>query len=749
MNVQFIYVNAVAFLRTGITNKPLQLQLKGSSPFFSLLRSVSTTTTSPITVKKPQANEGRVCSALILTVLKSHGFSDEHIERLIQKHRLGLNDNDKVLEKTLVYFREMGFSRTDIVTLLLSMPRMMRMDVNNQIVRNFKMLVPIIGSKDDVFKAALKRPALLLRGIAIDGECDGQASICSILKTHGFSDEHIKTIVLRCPEVLNVDSTKSQIIPNLKTLSLITVNSKDDTVTAVLKAPNLIIGNTALTLVLLKSHGFSIEQIRKLFKKCPSVFAKKTRTLEEKLVYFRRKGFSSTATGTLFSSDPQILRTSINNRINPNLVILGSILGSKKKLVKAVLKVPRVIMSDLNSTLLPNIEILKKKGLRGDMFSDFLNMKSRMLFRKPALLEKWIGMVNGLGFDLSSDRFRFVAALSVLGSNSTDSLERKKKLLMSLGFTDDDVTTLFKNNPYVFEAADGTMRDRVSFFMDKLHFSTPVIAAHPNLLMFNLERRIIPRCAVFNLLVSRGTRKMKMSEVELFMVSDEKFANTYVRPYLDELPELVDALEGRVKFEGLELSCYGEANLESLRDHLVPRASVKRLIKKYPNVMKVNPSHFASVVRGLKKLGLYLSSDKFVDALGILGSLSDQTSKMKFSLYRSFGWSEDDIHAALVRQPLFVGVPDKEIKRKVHVLRDRFGWTPLSISENPTILLLDLEKRIIPRCSVLKLLVSTKTARIKNRPQFFTMSDRQFFKTYINKFQNKVPQLLELYHRLT
>lgn len=747
MNFQFIYRNVAASLRTGIINKPLQHN--GTSPFFHLLRSVSITTNPPITVAKTRTKKKRVFSALILTVLKSQGYSDEHIERLIRRHPLGLNGDAKVLEQTLVYFREMGFSRTDIVVLLLSMPQIMRMDVNNQIVRNFKMLLPIVGSKDDIFKTALKKPALILRSIAIDGECDSQASICSILKSHGFSDEHIKIIVLKYPKVLNVDITKSQIMPNLNALALI-AKSKDDIVKAVLKTPNLIIGNTALTVSLLKSYGFSEESIKKLFRKCPSVFARKNKTLEEKLVYFREMGFSSTATGTLFSSDPQILRTSIKNRINPNLAILGSMLGSKDKVVKAVLKVPRVIMNDLNSTLLPNIEILKKNGLGGDMFSDFLNIKSRILFRKPALLEKWIGLVNGLGFDIMSERYKIVAALGVLGSNSTDSLERKTKMLMSLGFTDNDVITLFKNSPYVLEVGDDTMRERVKFFMDKLHFSPSVIAAHPILLTLSLKRRIIPRCAVFNLLVSRGIKKMKMREIVLFVVSDEKFVNTYVRRYLNELPELTDALEGKVKFEGLELSCYGQPNLENLRDHFVPRTSVMKLIKKYPNVIKVNPSHLVSVVRGLKTLGFDFSSDKFVDALGILGALSDQTSKMKFSLYRSFGWSEDDIHTALVNQPLFVGVPDREIERKVHVLRDRFGWTPLQISQNPTILLLDLEKCIIPRCSVFKLLVSAKTTGIKDHPQesFLTMSDRRFFKTYINKFQNKVPQLLELYQRL-
>ncbi|KAK1588153.1 hypothetical protein Q3G72_020304 [Acer saccharum] len=74
------------------------------------------------------------------------------------------------------------------------------------------------------------------------------------------------------------------------------------------------------------------------------------------------------------------------------------------------------------------------------------------------------------------------------------------------------------------------------------------------------------------------------------------------------------------------------------------------------------------------------------------------------------------------------------------------GRKPSAVVQVPTILNLNLEKRIIPRCSVIR--VSVLKGLINKEIHLSTVlvnCDERFLDTFVTKYQNEAPQLLDIF----
>ena len=89
---------------------------------------------------------------------------------------------------------------------------------------------------------------------------------------------------------------------------------------------------------------------------------------------------------------------------------------------------------------------------------------------------------------------------------------------------------------------------------------------------------------------------------------------------------------------------------------------------------------------------------------------------------------------------------EERITKAMDFLVNRMGWPSEHISRNPIVLLFSLEKRTIPRCSVFQILLSK--GLVKKDSALFTIlrpKEKDFLENYVTKFQQNIPQLLEVY----
>jgi mTERF domain-containing protein len=183
-------------------------------------------------------------------------------------------------------------------------------------------------------------------------------------------------------------------------------------------------------------------------------------------------------------------------------------------------------------------------------------------------------------------------------------------------------------------------------------------------------------------------------------------------------------------------------NISMLISHGVPQSLALKLFFSRPNPLLMSTCRFSEIVSEVMKLGFDPNGPQFLIAIRYK-AMSKTLWDRKVEAYKSFGWSEDEIFSALKRQPLFMIVSEKKIKKSMGFFVNKLKMRPSLIPKNHILLRYSLEKRIIPRCSVLQLLISKRLIKEDTSLfQMLAMTENKFVEKLVCKYQNEVPDVV-------
>ncbi|KAF9591448.1 hypothetical protein IFM89_004146 [Coptis chinensis] len=186
-----------------------------------------------------------------------------------------------------------------------------------------------------------------------------------------------------------------------------------------------------------------------------------------------------------------------------------------------------------------------------------------------------------------------------------------------------------------------------------------------------------------------------------------------------------------------------------LRTHGVPDSNISKLLL-LSGCSFLRTDSFIKNVKETKKREFDPSKVVFVMAVHVLSCLSKSSWEAKCGIYKRWGWSEKEISSAFTLQPTCMGLSEKNIMSTMEFLVNKMGFDPLLISKTPVVLSYSLEKRTIPRLSVIQVLVSNGI--VKEDYKIMTlvnMSEKDFLRKYVTEFEGKVPELLSVYQGKT
>ncbi|KAK1293803.1 hypothetical protein QJS10_CPA16g01277 [Acorus calamus] len=188
-----------------------------------------------------------------------------------------------------------------------------------------------------------------------------------------------------------------------------------------------------------------------------------------------------------------------------------------------------------------------------------------------------------------------------------------------------------------------------------------------------------------------------------------------------------------------------------LRDHGVPDSSISAMIKQQPRrFIRANPDRFTEALTKVKEMDLKPSSHLFYSAVNTILSMHESRWEEKVELYRSFGWSEDDILLAFKKRPQFMELSKDKIRGTMDFFLKEMGWGVSVVANHPSVLVRSLEKTIIPRCSVIRVLMSHGLlSKGVSLTTICNIKEEKFLEKYVIKYQMKVPQVLEAYQGKT
>lgn len=290
----------------------------------------------------------------------------------------------------------------------------------------------------------------------------------------------------------------------------------------------------------LKDFGFSTSQLDNLLKRTPRVLSfNLDLTIKPKIHILQNLGISPPDIVELLSTDPYLFSRDADNQLGRSILALKSFLGSEAQVLKVLKASTAFLKYNLDKTMVPNIELLKSYGVSEEQMQQFIVNFPRFLLYKPETMKEYITRVEKMG--LSGGSRMFLHAVRVFSSMSEESWKSKLKVFRSLGLTQEDILSAFRKSPQTFAASERKIKEVSDILIRAAKPDGKFVVRNPDLLLFSVKQRIMPRLKVVDALLERNLIKRKPRLRNLLKISCKQFCAKYVDPHSDVVGELYTA----------------------------------------------------------------------------------------------------------------------------------------------------------------------------------------------------------------
>ncbi|THF93930.1 hypothetical protein TEA_017620 [Camellia sinensis var. sinensis] len=303
---------------------------------------------------------------------------------------------------------------------------------------------------------------------------------------------------------------------------------------------------------LLTTHGFTNAQITNLVRRRPVLLlANPEKTLSPKLEFFQSIGVSRTDLARTLSSNPTLLTRSLENQIIPSYNFLKGVVQSDKKVVSALKRTSWIFLEDHKKNIVPNIAVLREDEVPESSIALLLTHFPEAIMQKHDQFREIVNEVKTMGFNPLKSTF-VLAVHAISGKGNKSIWDRCYEAYRKWGWSNDEIHLAFKKHPHCMILSEKKITRAMDFFVNKMGWNSKMIARCPVVLFFSLEKRIIPRCSVIQVLSVKGLIKKDLSLSSVLLPVEKCFLERFVTKYEEEVPELLSVYQGKLFTSPLE-----------------------------------------------------------------------------------------------------------------------------------------------------------------------------------------------------
>ncbi|XP_073300009.1 transcription termination factor MTERF8, chloroplastic-like [Primulina huaijiensis] len=315
---------------------------------------------------------------------------------------------------------------------------------------------------------------------------------------------------------------------------------------------------------------------------------------------------------------------------------------------------------------------------------------------------------------------RAVSASGKLHFDSPDKANAVLRFLEKHGFSKTQIAELVSRRPlFLLANPEKSFLPKIEFLLRSAGFSEPdmveAVVKHPAYLARSLENQLAPVYEYIEGIV--GSRKAGILLRRGSWIFDHG---------LDK--KLID-------------------NVALLRELGVPESCIEFALFHYPDVVTRKHDSFKKIVSEIEGMGFNPLKTAFVTAMhSRTGKGNIDVWERCYETYSNWGWSKDDIYMAFRKHPNCMLLSEKKISRFLDFVANKMGRDSRTIARVPYIIFYSMEKRIIPRYSVLHHLFLNGFVK-KNWSLATVMcpTEEKFLENYAIRYLKELPQLLQLY----
>ncbi|KAG5001878.1 hypothetical protein AAZX31_08G295400 [Glycine max] len=291
---------------------------------------------------------------------------------------------------------------------------------------------------------------------------------------------------------------------------------------------------------LLNKYGFEKTHLAKLAEIKPSVIAANAEnTLLPKLKFFRSIGISNADMPKILIASHHMLFRSLDKCLIPRYEILSSLLRDKGEVVRALKNAPfGFTYVDMMTHLVPNIRVLRESGVPQGSISYLLMHSGTLAYRDHSKFVEAVNTAKGFGFNPL--KRTFVVGVEVLANKSKAVWESRFEVYERCGWNREIALGAVRKFPSIVKLSEEVFIKKMSFLVKDMGCSSEDIAEYPQVVTYNLEKRIIPRFSIIKMLKSKGLLKKNLHFSAIICITEANFLEKFVINFQKDLPFLPD-----------------------------------------------------------------------------------------------------------------------------------------------------------------------------------------------------------------
>ncbi|TVU00208.1 hypothetical protein EJB05_54387, partial [Eragrostis curvula] len=257
-------------------------------------------------------------------------------------------------------------------------------------------------------------------------------------------------------------------------------------------------------------------------------------------------------------------------------------LGSFDKLLRAVRMNSALLNIDPDKATEPNMALLRQCGLNA---SDLLasNIYAPRLFTmNPERLREAVERVEELGVQRGARMFP--RALVLISLRSKEAYARRVRFLQKFGFSHDEVREILRKAPFVLSLSDQKIQGNVVFLMKDVGLDVPYIARRPVLLLYSVERRLLPRHWLLKSLKEKGLLIFEFDFYGIASKGEKLFLEKFVLPYKDLVPGLAEDYASKCSGRAVDI----RKSMRLLQKFGFSQDDVREVVRKAPFVLSLS-----------------------------------------------------------------------------------------------------------------------------------------------------------------
>jgi mTERF domain-containing protein len=157
-------------------------------------------------------------------------------------------------------------------------------------------------------------------------------------------------------------------------------------------------------------------------------------------------------------------------------------------------------------------------------------------FSKQTKFVEAVQQVMEMGFE----------AIQVLFKMKKPKLESRFELYKRWGWSKDKALAAFKRSPNCMVSSEEKITKTMNFLVNKIGSPSKHIVINAAVIKLSLEKRIIPRWSVAQILLAKGLVKNNLALGTFLKQTERKFLEHFVIRFQDDAPELLNVYEGKM-----------------------------------------------------------------------------------------------------------------------------------------------------------------------------------------------------------